>query len=194
MSEYDPYLAISLFGHLFPGIAKNAFPVLYDIQNFLVLVSRGLRLIATNTTLHTKFTLWTPKLSPFSTRRLFSREATFSFVGIAFADVISDADKGKSRFARKKSPSGKRALQNLVKTLLGTLKLSSRSAVLTSCAKGVYSLRADVSGGTSARRLGLWKSNSSFFPCFFLFLTNPYRNYVLILISGNVSTMGSCNI
>ena len=41
--------------------------------------------------------------------RLFSREATFSFVGIAFADVISDADKGKSRFARKKSPSGKRA-------------------------------------------------------------------------------------
>ena len=49
-------------------------------------------------------------LSPFSTRRLFSREATFSFVGIAFADVISDADKGKSRFARKKSPNGKRAL------------------------------------------------------------------------------------
>ena len=49
-------------------------------------------------------------LSPFSTRRLFSREATFSFVGIAFADVISDADKRKSRFARKKSPSGKRAL------------------------------------------------------------------------------------
>ena len=42
--------------------------------------------------------------------RLFSREATFSFVGFAFADVISDADKGKSRFARKKSPSGKRAL------------------------------------------------------------------------------------
>ena len=39
----------------------------------------------------------------------FSREATLSFVGIAFADVISDADKGKSRFARKKSPSGKRA-------------------------------------------------------------------------------------
>ena len=50
-------------------------------------------------------------LSPFSTRRLFSREATFSFVGIAFADVISDADKGKSRFARKKSRSGKRALR-----------------------------------------------------------------------------------
>ena len=25
MSEYDSYLAISLFGHLFPGIAKNAF-------------------------------------------------------------------------------------------------------------------------------------------------------------------------
>ena len=49
-------------------------------------------------------------LSPFSTRRLFSREATFSFVGIAFADVINDADKGKSHFARKKSPSGKGAL------------------------------------------------------------------------------------
>ena len=49
-------------------------------------------------------------LSPFSTRRLFSREATFSFVDIAFADVISDADIGKSRFARKKLPSGKRAL------------------------------------------------------------------------------------
>ena len=53
--------------------------------------------------------LGSKELSPFSTRRLFSREATFSFVGIAFADVISDADTGKSRFARKKSPSGKRA-------------------------------------------------------------------------------------
>ena len=53
-------------------------------------------------------------LSPFSTRRLFSPEATFSFVGIAFADVISDADKGKSRFARKKSPSGKRALYSIL--------------------------------------------------------------------------------
>ena len=51
------------------------------------------------------------KLSPFSTRRIRSREATFSFVGVAFADVISDADKGKSRFARKKSPSGERALR-----------------------------------------------------------------------------------
>ena len=50
------------------------------------------------------------KEDKFSTRRLFSREATFSFVGIAFADVISDADKGKSRYARKKLPSGKRAL------------------------------------------------------------------------------------
>ena len=40
-------------------------------------------------------------ISPFSTRRLFSREATSSFVGIAFADVISDADKGKRRFVRK---------------------------------------------------------------------------------------------
>ena len=55
------------------------------------------------------FPLFCKLWSPFSTRRLFSREATFSFVGIAFADVISDADKGKSRFARKKSPSGKQA-------------------------------------------------------------------------------------
>ena len=55
---------------------------------------------------------WGPS-SLFSTRWLFSREATFSFVGIAFADVISDADKGKSRFARKKSPSGKRASHSL---------------------------------------------------------------------------------
>ena len=49
-------------------------------------------------------------LSPFSTRRLFSREATFSFVGVAYHISKCDADKGKSRFARKKSPSGKRAL------------------------------------------------------------------------------------
>ena len=49
-------------------------------------------------------------LSPFSTRRLFSREATFSFVGVAYHVSKCDADKGKSRFARKKSPSGKRAL------------------------------------------------------------------------------------
>ena len=58
MFEYDPYLAISLFGHLFPGIAKNAFQ---NIQNFLVLVSRGLSLIAVNMH-YAKFTLWTPKL------------------------------------------------------------------------------------------------------------------------------------
>ena len=45
----------------------------------------------------------------FSTRRLFSREATFSFVGVAYHISKCDADKGKSRFARKKSPSGKRA-------------------------------------------------------------------------------------
>ena len=49
-------------------------------------------------------------LSPFSTRRLFSREATFSFVGVAYGISKCDADKGKSGFARKKSPSGKRAL------------------------------------------------------------------------------------
>ena len=60
MSEYDPYLAISLFGHLFhAGIAKNAFPG--HIQTFLVLVSRGLCLIAVNMH-YAKFTLWTPKL------------------------------------------------------------------------------------------------------------------------------------
>ena len=51
-------------------------------------------------------------LSPFSTRRLFSREATFSFVGVAYHISKRDADKGKSRFARKKSPSGKRALNS----------------------------------------------------------------------------------
>ena len=56
MSEYDPYLAISLFGHLFPGIAKNAFPGLTTIQDFLVLVSRGFRLIAMNIH-YPKFTL-----------------------------------------------------------------------------------------------------------------------------------------
>ena len=56
-----PYLAISLFGHLFPGIAKNAFPGLTDVQNVLVLVSRGLRLLAVNMH-YAKCTLWTPKL------------------------------------------------------------------------------------------------------------------------------------
>ena len=60
MSEYDPYCAISLFGHLFPRIAKNVSGA-YDIQHFLVLVSRGLRLIAVNMH-YTKFTLWTTKL------------------------------------------------------------------------------------------------------------------------------------
>ena len=58
MSEYDSYLAISLFGHLFPGIAKNAFPLL---TIFKFLWSRGLRLIAVNMH-YAKFTLWTPKL------------------------------------------------------------------------------------------------------------------------------------
>ena len=44
MCEYDPYHAtVSLFGHLFPEIAGA-----YDIQNVLVLVSRGLSLIAMN--------------------------------------------------------------------------------------------------------------------------------------------------
>ena len=61
-----------------------------------------------------------PLLSPFSTRRLFSREATFSFVDIAYHISKCDADKGKSRFARKKSPSGKRALHYNV---LGTARL-----------------------------------------------------------------------
>ena len=53
-----------------------------------------------------------PPLSPFSTRRLFSREATFSFVGVAYHISKCDADKGKSRSARKTSPSGKRALES----------------------------------------------------------------------------------
>jgi hypothetical protein len=37
-------------------------------------------------------------LSLFSTTRIYSDEATFSLVVIVFADVISDVDKGKSRF------------------------------------------------------------------------------------------------
>ena len=65
------------------------------------------------------------RLSPFSTRRLFSREATFSFVGVANHVSKCDADKGKSRFARKKSPSGKRALDNWATTLF--------SDVITMC-------------------------------------------------------------
>ena len=65
-------------------------------------------------------------LSPFSTRRLFSREATFSFVGVAYHISKCDADKGKSRFARKKPPSGKRALRTT--TIL--VYLCRRSAIL----------------------------------------------------------------
>ena len=53
-------------------------------------------------------------LSLFSTRRLFSREATFSFVGVAYHVSKCDADKGKSRFARKTSPSGKRDLGTML--------------------------------------------------------------------------------
>ena len=62
-------------------------------------------------------TIWKLGLSPFSTRRLFSREATFSLVGVAYHISKCDADKGKSRFARKKSPSGKRALKGMSNTL-----------------------------------------------------------------------------
>ena len=57
-----------------------------------------------------KYTPLRRLLSPFSTRRLFSSEATFSCVGVAYHISKFDANKGKSRFARKKSPSGKRAL------------------------------------------------------------------------------------
>ena len=39
MSEYDPYLAISLFGHLFPQIAKNAFPGLTIFKIFWSLLA-----------------------------------------------------------------------------------------------------------------------------------------------------------
>ena len=39
MSEYDPYLAISLFGHLFPRIAKNAFPGLMIFKMFWSLLA-----------------------------------------------------------------------------------------------------------------------------------------------------------
>ena len=61
MSEYDPYLAISLFGHLFPGIAKNAFAGLTIFKIFWSFLARGLRLIAVNMH-YAKFALWTPKL------------------------------------------------------------------------------------------------------------------------------------
>ena len=57
MSEYDPYLAISLF---VPRKSQKCVSSAYDIQTFLVLVSRSLCLIAMNMH-YTKFTLWTPK-------------------------------------------------------------------------------------------------------------------------------------
>ena len=43
--------------------------------------------------------------SPFFTKRTCSREETLFFVSIRFAYVISDADKERSRFARKVVPS-----------------------------------------------------------------------------------------
>ena len=67
-SEYDPYLAISLFGHLSRNRQKCV-SVAYDIQNFLVLVSRGLRIIAVNMH-YAKFTLWTTKLQTLVVRIL----------------------------------------------------------------------------------------------------------------------------
>ena len=39
MSECDPYLAISLFEHLFPGIAKNVFPGLTIFKIFWFLLA-----------------------------------------------------------------------------------------------------------------------------------------------------------
>jgi hypothetical protein len=48
-------------------------------------------------------------LKPISTRRIYSREATFSFVGIAYHISKSDTNKEKSRFARTNLPSEKRA-------------------------------------------------------------------------------------
>ena len=59
MSEYNPYLTISLFGHLFPGIAKNVFPGLTIFKMFWSLLAGVL--IAVNMH-YAKFTLWTPKL------------------------------------------------------------------------------------------------------------------------------------
>ena len=59
MSEYDPYLAISLFGHLFPGIAKNAFPGLTIF--FWSLLARVCAFRAVNMH-YAKLTLWAPKL------------------------------------------------------------------------------------------------------------------------------------
>ena len=55
---------------------------------------------------------WKRALSPFSTRRLFSREATFPLSASLITSANATPTKGKSRFARKKSPSGKRALEN----------------------------------------------------------------------------------
>lgn len=57
-------------------------------------------------------------LSRFSTRRsdLFARSDFFfydSAYGIAFADVINDADKGNNRFARTNSLSAKQALAGI---------------------------------------------------------------------------------
>ena len=61
MSEYDPYLAISVFEHLFPGIAKNAFPVLTIFSIFWALLAEICALRAVNMH-YAKFTHWTPKL------------------------------------------------------------------------------------------------------------------------------------
>ena len=53
-------------------------------------------------------------LKPVFQQRIFSREATFFFVGTILprrADVISDTDKGKSSLRAKKLASGKSALR-----------------------------------------------------------------------------------
>ena len=59
MSEYDPYLAISLFGHLFPEIGKNAFPGLMIFKNNVLVLVSGVLIVNMH---YAKVTLWTPKL------------------------------------------------------------------------------------------------------------------------------------
>ena len=109
-------------------------------------------------------------LSPFSTRRLFSREATFSFVGVAYhISKCDDADKGKSRFARKKSPSGKRALVSpphvtSARHIGDHIRLMlPRCATITAdnvCGRGSENARGKLTANITAKGAGC---NSKFF-------------------------------
>ena len=61
MSEYYPYLCSFTIWTFVPRNSQKCVSGAYDIQNVLVLVNMGSRLIAVNMH-HTKFILWTPKL------------------------------------------------------------------------------------------------------------------------------------